>query len=75
MTITELRAMLDAAEKEFGGDAQVVLRDEGSDPASVVRIESATATAAVIYDLGNGGAAWTLDTDRPGTNVRCLLLD
>lgn len=75
MTINELRAMLDEAEKKLGGDAQVVLRDDGSDPSGVVRIESVTATTAVIEDLGNGFAAWTLDDEKPGTVVRCLLLE
>ena len=75
MTINELRAMLDQAAKELGGDAQVVLRDDGTDPAGVVRIKAVTATTAVIYDLGNGGAAWTLDDEKPGSVVKCLLLD
>jgi hypothetical protein len=75
MTINELRAMLDQAEKELGGDAEVVLRDDGSDHLGVVRIECVRLATAVIYDLGNGGAAWTLNEDRPGTTVQCLLLD
>ena len=29
MTIDELRAMLDQAEKELGGDTEVVVRDDG----------------------------------------------
>jgi|GEM_PF-4488044 len=75
MTINELRAMLDQAEKELGGDAEVVLRDDGSDPAGVVRIKSVTATTAVIEDLGNGIAAWTLSDEKRGTPVSCLLLE
>jgi len=75
MTINELRAILDEAEQELGGDAQVVLRDDGTDASGVVRIASATATTAVIYDLGNGGCAWTLDDEKRGTVVKCLLLD
>lgn len=75
MTINELRAMLDQAERELGSEAQVVLRDDGSDKLGVVRIASVTATTAVIYDLRNGCAAWTLDDDRRGAVVKCLLLD
>lgn len=75
MTINELRALLDEAEKELGGDAEVVLRDDGTDASGVIRIQSVQPVQAVIYDLGNGGAAWTLDDEQQGTVVQCLLLD
>lgn len=75
MTINELRAMLHEAEKELGGDAEVVLRDDGTDASGVIRIQSVQPVQAVIYDLGNGGAAWTLDDEQQGTVVQCLLLD
>ena len=75
MSIDELLAALAVAREELGGDAKVVQRDDGSDPDGVVRIERITPAIAVIYDLGNGGCAWTLDEEKPGTTVRCLMLD
>ena len=75
MSIDELMAALAVAREELGGDADVVQRDDGSDPAGVVRIERITPAIAVIYDLGNGGCAWTLDDEQKGTVVQCLLLD
>lgn len=75
MSIDELMAALAVAREELGGDARVVQRDDGSDPADVVRIERITPATAVIYDLGNGGCAWTLDEDKHGTAVKCLMLD
>ena len=75
MSIDELMAALAMARGELGGDAAVLQRDDGSDPAGVVRIERITPAIAVIYDIGNGAAAWTLDEDKRGTAVKCLLLD
>jgi len=75
MTIAELRAILDEAARELGGGTQVVQRDDGSDKLGVVRIKSVTATTAVIEDLGNGIAAWTLSDEKRGTPVSCLLLE
>lgn len=75
MSIDELMAALAVAREELGGDAEVVQRDDGSDPSGVVRIERITPAIAVIYDLGNGGCAWTLDEDKRGSAVKCLLLD
>jgi hypothetical protein len=75
MSIDELLAALAVAREELGGDAKVVRRDDGSDPDGVVRIECITPAIAVIYDLGNGGCTWTLDEEKPGTTVRCLMLD
>lgn len=68
-------AALAVVREELGGDAEVVQCDDGSDPAGVVRIERITPAIAVIYDLGTGGCAWTLDEEKPGTTVRCLMLD
>jgi hypothetical protein len=42
---------------------------------SVVRIDNTSLQTAVIEDLGNGVAAWTLNEERPGAKVLCLLLD
>jgi len=75
MSIDELMAALAMARGELGGDAAVLQRDDGSGPDGVVRIERITPAIAVIYDLGNGGCAWTLDEEKPGTTVRCLMLD
>jgi len=75
MSIDELMAALAVAREELGGDAEVVQRDDGSDPAGVECIERITPAIAVIYDLGDGGCAWTLDEEKPGTTVRCLMLD
>lgn len=74
MSIDELMAVLAAAREILGGDTEVVQPDNGSDDVGVVRIDDVTATTAVIYDLGNGGCAWTLDEDQLGTKVKCLLL-
>lgn len=75
MSIDELMAALAMARGELGGDAAVLQRDDGSGPDGVVRIERITPAIAVIYDLGNGGCAWTLDEEKSGTTVRCLMLD
>jgi hypothetical protein len=75
ISIDEMMAILAAAKRELGGNAQLVRYDDGSDKLGVVRIESVTAENAVIRDLENGIAAWTLDEDKLGTPVRCMVLD
>jgi hypothetical protein len=75
MSIDELMVTLTAAKKELGGNAEVVCYDSGSsDKLGVVRIEGSSVQTAVIEDLG-GQSAWTLDERKPGTKVRCLLLE
>ena len=75
MSIDEMMAILAAAKGELGGNAQLVRYDDGSDKLGVMRIENVKAETAVIRDLGNSTAAWTPDEDKPGTPVRCLVLD
>lgn len=76
MSIDELLAVLQAARQQLGGSTQIVRYDDGSHRMmSVVRIESTSVQQAVIEDLGNGVAAWTLNEDRQGAKVRCLLLE
>ena len=77
MNIDELIAVLQVAGQQLGGDTQVVRYDDGSAVSllSVVRINNTSLQTAVIEDLGNGVAAWTLNDDQPGPRVRCLLLE
>jgi hypothetical protein len=76
MSIDELMATLAAAKQKLGGEAQVVRYDDGHHRLmNVVRIEDSSIQTAIIEDLGNGVAAWTLNEERPGAKVLCLLLD
>jgi hypothetical protein len=75
MSIDELMAALALAKQQLGGSAQVVRYDDGSNRLlSVVRVEDSSVQTAVIEDLG-GQAGWTLNEDRPGARILCLLLD